>query len=480
MALKDRVSELLDHINNNADYIEHNRVLLDMFNGNLSQYILEDLERALSYSYFQQMKDRIVPINILKRLIDKLSKVYIGTPNRVVLTDGEKSKNKSDIELKDFYVKAFQMDKKGNYADEYANMFKGYAWEPFLHEVNGENVPKLKTLPYDKFLPFSDDGVDPSAETVFIKFIGEKSVLVEDKRHASKVRTESRQIYFAFSKDDFWAFDENGHPYAPAAENENVGNEYGVIPFHYGNRGRDQLIPTQDSDIIRMTKVIPLILSDASGTILFQCFSIIWGVDLDMDNLKMSPNAIWNLKSDASQPDNKPQIGTIKPEADIDKISKFVFDIFVLWVETKGVTVGAVGNINGANLASGIAKILDEMDVSELRRVQMEEFEQDEAAFWQKMKVIHNYWVSNGLLKNQAPFSEGFGVRTEFDEPKPKVDRREQFIDVNNEVEAGYLPVEDAIRQHYPDLEEEDVQKRVEHYNKWNSVNLEEVEGEEV
>ena len=143
-SLIDKIDILLDHINSHANYIDHNKILFDIFNGNLSEHILKDLEATLSPNYFQQMKERIIPINILRRLMDKLSKVYIGEPVRSV-TSG----NDEDKKLLDFYIKTFEMDKKGNYADEYSNMFKGYAFEPFLHK----GKPRLRTLPYDKFLP---------------------------------------------------------------------------------------------------------------------------------------------------------------------------------------------------------------------------------------------------------------------------------------------------------------------------------------
>jgi hypothetical protein len=117
-------------------------------------------------------------------------------------------------------------------------------------------------------------------------------------------------------------------------DNQGV-NPVGVIPFVYGKRQKNKLIPVLDSDMLAVVKSIPCMLTDGAGAQMFQAFTILYGIDVNVENLKMSPNAFWSIKSDQSS-DKNPQIGSIKPEADTQKILEFVASIFTIWLETKG------------------------------------------------------------------------------------------------------------------------------------------------
>lgn len=455
MALKDKVPSLLEHIKNNAEYLEQNKIVLDIFQGNLKKYVLEDMKNSLSNEYFDKIKNRAVPINVLTRLIDKMSKAYADAPIRTV--EG----STSDKELVDSYVDKFQMDVKGNTSEEFSHLFKGYCYEPFMHR--GE--PKLRVLAFDKFLPYSDDLIDPTYMTVLIKIIGERDVEIE---YRNKPKVVKKKIYFAYSDDEFYAFDEDGDPYYSAmAENEGI-NPIEEIPFVYGSRSRDKLLPVQDSDTLSLTKVIPVLMSDLSGTIMYQCFSVIWGVDIDFEEMVYSPNAIWSLKSD-SDSDKTPQVGTLKPEADIDKVMKYVMNTFVFWLETRGIKAGSMGQLDSGNLASGIAKVIDEMDTTDIRKVSIQYLKSEEEAFWKLMKSMHNHWVDSGQITGEPRFTENFEVSIEFDDPKPYIDRETEVRIVKGEIDAGFLPPENGLKELYPDLDDNEIKERLVYYREVNS-----------
>ena len=466
MSLKDKIPDMLNHISAHRDYLDHNAILLDIYDGNLKEYVESDLKKSLSIEYFSKIQSRIIPINILKRLIDKLGKTYAKDPIRTAVSNGE-SNNKSDQELVEFYEEKFQMNTKMNSADEYSFLTKGYALELFLHK--GEQ--KLRVIAYDKFLPFSDDPVDPTAMTAFIKFMGMRDVEVIDRRSREGVRLVQKEVFFVTSDDEFIAFDIDGEIYQPAMEDNEGVNPFGIIPQVYGSRANDKLIPIQDSDLLAMTKVIPVILSDISGAILFQCFSIIWGIDIDFEEMKLSPNAIWSLKSDKTS-DKQPVVGTLKPEADIEKVMMFVINVFTFWLETKGIKVGSVGNMDGASFASGISKIIDEMDTTDLRKTQVQAMKRDEKDFWHKLAIVHNQWVESGQIKGMDKFSDGFSIVLEFDEPKTPVGRDEEVTTKKLEVESGFLDPETAIKELYPDLTEEQVKVRLEYFNSLSTIVL--------
>lgn len=447
MALADRIDELNDYIERNADYLALNNTLFNIKEGDLADLIKEDLRQSLSENYFSKIENRIVPINILRRVLDKLSKVYSHDPIRKVVVP-----NTSDEELLNWYEEKLDINLNGNMADEFSNLFKGFTWEPYLKD-DGE--PGLRTLPFDRFLVKSDSLTEPTKPDVFIKMMGNKFLQRGD-------RLKEVSIRFAYDKDEFVAFTSDGELF-PEAMLENDGiNPFGVLPQMYSNRSPFSILPMQDTDILPLTKIIPVILTDLSGHVLFSVFSIIWGIDVSSENLTMSPNAFWSMKSDKDS-DKQPQVGTLKPQADIQKVLDYVKNIFSLWLESRGIKVGSLGSIDGNNAASGVAKIIDEMDTSEMRKVAMEHFKKDEFNLWQLIKVMHNYWVDHKMLSENKPrFSEQFAVQVTFDEPQPKVNRKELVETISLEVDKGFLDMYSAIEKLYPDLEPDQIDERLE------------------
>lgn len=433
MALINQRKELAQFINDHKHYIARNGQLFDIFEGNLKPYVDQILRETLSDQYYSKIKSRIYPINILKRLIDKLSKVYSSKPLR---------ESEQDQETLEMYEKFFQINKKMNTADEFSNLFKGYALEPYVY--NG--IPKLRVLPFDRFLVKSDDILEPTRMTHFIKFVGktknEKGVNVD--------------CWFVYTDEEFMAIDENGNLLKQfMAENGGV-NPYGFIPFYYSGKSEYEILPTQDTDTLELAKLLPVQLTDLAGAIMFQCFSIVYGIDVDSENMVMSPNAFWNMKSDPKS-DKTPQVGSLKPQADIDKVMSFIKDTFATWLETRGIRVGSLGSTDGQSAQNGISKIIDEMDTFEAVKRQMAMFKVDEYKFWQLVKDLHNKWIEFGELQGVRPLSPDWEVFTMFDEPKPMMDQSQSLDFLTKQLDQGLISRQTALEMLYPDWSEEKI-----------------------
>jgi hypothetical protein len=341
-----------------------------------------------------------------------------------------------------------------NSADEFVNLFKGYALEPFIS--NG--LPSLRVLPFDRFLVESDDVTDRTRMTKFYKYIGQIS---KQKNNQSR----SVDLWFVYTKDEFIAIDSEGDivpEYMKDAKGNDLNGEnpLGFIPFYYGNRSKYKILPTQDTDTLALAKLFPVQISDLAGTILFQCFSIVYGIDVDSENMVMSPNAFWSMKSDP-QSDKTPQVGTIKPNADIDKVLSFIKEVFASWMESRGIRVGSLGNSDGTMNISGISKIIDEMDTFEAIKRQIEYFKVDEYKFWQLQKNMHNFWLESGDIKNMPRLPENWQVFTEFDSPRPAISRTQEIEDVKKQRDSGLISTETSIKKLYPDWSDDDVRKEM-------------------
>ena len=439
--LKNKRQEIIKYVKDHASFININNETLNIYEGNLLPYIDQIMKASLSPNYYNSIKDRVLPINILQRFIDKVSATYSKEPSRTSVTA-------QNQEFVDFYSDALDIDQSGQIADTYSQMFKGFAWEPYV-DKNGR--PAIREIPFNSFLVMSDSLVNPEEETIFIKFMGKKT---DD---------EDSLLLHVYTDTEFDAFYLSGVEATEyLIENEGI-NHIGIIPFVYAKRQKNRLIPVLDSDMLKICKAIPVMLSDASGAQFYQAFSILYGVDVNFDNAKIGPNVIWSLKSDKDS-DKAPVVGTIKPEADTDKIVQFVTTVFTLWLETKGVRVGSVGSMQGGSASSGIAKIIDELDVWEIRKKSQEWFEKDEQELWNiKLPKIHNYWIKTGMVAAATvpglmPDKE-LDIEVEFEAPKPMQSRAEEVADIKAEIDLGTMTMEQAIKRLHPKYDDDMIQE---------------------
>jgi hypothetical protein len=432
--LKQRRKEIIEYIKKNKSFLDRNTEALDIYEGNLLPYIDRILKESLSENYYRAIKDRVLPINILQRYVDKVSSTYSKCPKRT-------SDNPNHQAFVDYYADEMSIDNSGHVADAYTNIFKGFAWEPY---IDNRGKPALRELPFNSFLVMSDSKVNPEEETVFIKLMGK---MTDD---------DESMLVHVYTDTEFDAFYLNENEATEYLIDNQGMNPIGVIPFVYGKRQKNRLLPVLDSDMLKICKAIPVMLSDAAGAQMFQCFSILYGVDVNFDNAKMSPNVIWSLKSDKDS-DKTPQVGTIKPEADTQKVVDFVTTIFTLWLETKGVRVGSIGSMDAGNTSSGIAKVIDELDIYEIMKKSQEWFEKDEAELWcVKMPKIHNYWIKSGMVNpadvpGLIPDGEELDIDIEFERPEPMKSRIELINEIKAEIELGTMTMEQAIRALHPE-----------------------------
>jgi uncharacterized membrane protein len=292
--------------------------------------------------------------------------------------------------------------------------------------------------------------VNPEEETIFIKFMGKQT------------NDEESMLFFVYTNEEFDAFYMNGMEASQFLVDNGGVNVIGTIPFVYGKRQKNRLLPVLDTDMLSIAKAIPVMIADGAGAQMYQSFSIIYGIDISAENLKMSPNALWSIKSDRES-DKNPQLGVLQPSADTDKIMQFITTNFALWLETKGVRVGSVGSADAGNLSSGISKIIDEMDVWELKKKSQTWFKKDEEELWNdKLPKIHNYWIKSGqVIPSMVPpiMPDELDVDVNFEAPKPMISRGEEIAQIKAELELGTMTMKQAVKQLHPTLEDYEIEE---------------------
>ena len=414
-----------------SDYLRYNKDLLNIYEGDLLSYIEKELKNQLTPQSYEQAVHRIFPVNILTKVIDKLTNIYQTTVVREVV-DG----TDADEELLDWYEEKMCINAQMQCANEMYNLCKSSLIHPMIYEGS----PYLRIIQNDRFIAMGQDPAMPSRATDIILLAGVK---------------EGKPVYWVYDAYSFQMY--VGEEPISSPENPMGINPFGKLPFIYTPDSKYQLMPIQDSSMLKVVKTVPVILSDLNLAAMFQTFSILYGIDVDDEAIKFAPNAFWKFKSDLTT-DKKPEIGQIKPQVDIDQVIRLVEAELSMWLGTKGIRPGAVGQLTTENFASGISKVIDEMDTYEARQKQVAVFQYAEKNMWDLiLKTMHPYWVSQNMIENKTLFSANAKIKTTFAVQLSMQSRAQVVQDLQREMASGFITRKMAISKLNPEMGEEDV-----------------------
>lgn len=442
MSLRQDIALIIKEFESSKERLRHNAKLFQIYEGDLQSLVNEALRRYLSQKSYEQALSHVAPINVLKRMIDKLSKIYAKAPIRK-LDDAASDKDK---EMYDEISKAIDLNTAMGLANEFFNLFKYTAVEPFLDR----GKPQSRIVPSDRFIVLSTDKVNPLRPTHYSKIMG-----VEKDKDG-----QDRAIFYSYTESEFLIHDDLGKIYADkmqAVGNPNGINPINRLPITYINRSRHDLIPTEDTDTLTMTVLIPVLLSDLNYALKFQCFSILYGINVSQEGLKIAPNAFWNLKTDDKDGTGvKPEIGSIKPSVDSDKLLAALRTQLAFWMQCRNIKPGAIGDMSLENAASGFAKMIDEMDTSEDRQKQVPYFMAAEDDLFDLIKRLHNVvWMNDPEYKlTRMKISDDILISTQFAEQRPMVDSSKVLGDEITKLTNKLTTRRRALKTLNPDLDE--------------------------
>jgi len=460
MSLRNDVSFLIEAAKKHGKLLEHNNVLFNIFEGDLLTYVQNDLKEQLSPKSYAVAKNRIVPINILRKIIDKQSTIYGSQVVREIEEGTE-----ADAELLSWYEGEMRANFKMNQSNEALNLYKNTLIQPYVFK----GKPALRFIPSDRFVAISNDPVNPTKPTHYVILDGKTK--------------DGKQIYSIYSETEWVIVDEDKNVLIDrmiALDNPEGVNVFGRLPFVYANLSENLIMPLADEDTLKMTKIIPILLSDLNYAVMFQAFSVMYGVDLDEKNLEMNPNAFWSFKSDPNNPTARPEVGVIKPQVEIDAVLNLITAELNMWLESKGLIASTAMNTNGQNAISGFSKALDHIDASSQREKQVEIFKAIEKELWDLiMHTMHPYWVSKMQIEQSAQFSPTAQVCVEFKDPTPLMDRSQLVADLKIELEAGFISKKAAIKKLYPEMSAEEIDEFLAEIDEERTIEVEDPEDAE-
>ena len=455
--LRAMIPELIQYVKTQQrNQVIYERKVLDIFEGGLQKYVEDSIRTEYSANTAATAIERIAPINILPKVIDKISAVYTHGVTRIS-TD----KNEIDDGLIGFYEKAYTLDSKMNMANQLVNLFQYLALEPYID--NGE--PKLRILPPTDFTVYSDSFINTTDPTVFIKYMGQIQPTNEPStdtdgrslRNANEV-VDDIALFIFYSTTEIIAVDAQGairHDVMAAMGNPEGINPLGRIPFVYVNTSEFTLVPAPRQDRLTMPILIPKLLTDLNYAIKFQSHAILYSVDLNMEGLQNAPDAVWELQS--TSPENTGSLNTIKPEVDVEKVLSLISSTMSMWLESLGVKSAGIGGISTESAQSGIAKAIDESDSTNIRNDQKKVFAGVEGDLWDLTADLNAHWIATGELQDSTGFSEDFDPVVIFEDAAVLVDEKVRLETLKMKLESGFTTQRRAIAEANPEMSAEEV-----------------------
>lgn len=449
--LREEINLVIEEYNQFKERLKYNFELFDIYEGNLLKYILDDVKKQVSIKSFESMQHRIVPINFLKKLIDKLSQIYNQEPKRSLVIPSE-----SDEKLFEIYKRLLSIDVEMSLANEIFNLEKYVMIEPYVDD----GAPALRVMQPDKFFVMSTDPANPTKVTHYIKIMG---------------KTKDACLLHVYTDSEFLIIDSNGaiqQEQMNAMNNQDGVNFIGKIPAAYIARSKFDIVPRPDTDLLKMTKIMPILFSDLNEVIFWQSFGIIYGIDLGAENLTMAPNAFWSFKTDPNS-QTKPSVGTIKPEADINNVMSFIMFQLNTWLNTRGIKSFAVADGKADISASGLSKMVDELDTSEDRKKQIPFFKKGESDLWNLIfNYMHPYWVKNNLIPIKEMFTPKQQAVVEFKEQLGIIDPMQVLNEIEKEVKLGLITRKKALMKKNPSMSEQEAEEYLKEIDEESTVDV--------
>lgn len=446
--------------------LEHNKKLMDIQEGNLLPYVEEEMKQQLSENAYKTCRHRIPPINVQKRVVDKLSQIYCKAPIREL---GEGA-SETDKKMWEKYVDLFSLNVSGQTMNEYFNLMKSCAWQPYL---DNRYMPRLREIPKDRFFVMGQDPTDPMRVTHFVLVMGVKAKPVAGGKEGE---TKDVTILFCYTDAEFLIIGDDGEVDQVAMVGKGLDgtNPYGKIPFVYLNRSKVHINAPMDSDMYRMVTLIPILFADVNYALMFQAFSIWYGINVDADTIPINPNAYVKLTATQDNPGVEPKIGVIKPEVDSDKVLTAIMEQLSLWLQSRNIRPGTVGRPS-ENVQAAMSKMVDEMDTSGDRQKQIPYFvDAEKELFYLVTEHMHPVWIRQPSFEERANFTQKLAYSVKFAEQVSNQTRSEMIDETKKEMDMGLCSKETAMARLNPNLSVEQQKEELEKVSKEQSAKADE------
>lgn len=379
----------------------------------------------------EELMNRLVPLNIMQKVIGKLAGVYKEAPLRTV-----KSKDEKEQEMLNTIVEGLDLNMRMKEANRLFKMNKKALLEPYLDD---EGVPSLRVLPAHTYEALAWKRKKKSVPNIIVKI------------------DDTCEELIVWSDESHWVCNYKGEviPEVMAKmDNADGENPYGELHFEYINESSSSINPIQDDDLLALSIAIPVILTDLLFGLKYQCWAILWTVG-KVGDIPFNPNSVIQMDF-GEEPGQTPSVNSIKPEIDADKMLTTVMALVSLLLTTKNLQSGAIADgITVQQAASGIAKVIDSSESVEDQKDQQAFFLKAERSLMKKLRNMMEYWKATNQLDKNFDFElpQDFETSIVFQEPRPIMTEAEQIETSDKKIKARLTTIKRELKKLNPDLD---------------------------
>lgn len=403
-----------------------------MFSGATKEVIETAIKKEFkNQNTIQELMNRLIPLNISQKIINKLAGVYKEAPLRSVA-----SKDEDEQEMLETLEDCLDLNMRMKEANRFFKLNKKALIEPYLDDFG---KPAIRVLPAHTYHVFSYKTKKKSLPNIICKIdeVAEQLIWWSDESHWLT-------NYKGEVQEDLMKTMDN-------AEGE---NPYGILQFEFINESSNSVCPIQDDDLLALSIAIPVILTDLMFGLKYQCWAIIWTVG-KVGDIPFNPNSV--IQMEFGEPGQEPSVNSIKPDIDSDKMLNAVLALVSLLLTTKNLQAGAISDgISAQTAASGIAKVLDSAESVEDKKDQQAFFYRAEQSLFEKLRTLISYWSETAQLSPDLNFSQlpdDFAVNIVFQEPRALMTEGEMIDNSKKKIEAKLTTIKRELQKHNPDLD---------------------------
>ncbi len=393
---------------------------LDYYKGNTKEYV---------HDYFSESTLSKVPIgnvNITKRIINRISLVYMESPIRTY--------TKEDVT--DYFS---GKDHKLQRLERMTNLLDGVLIKPCwrIKDDGSECIEYDIIMDYEPI--FDTDPLKPHA---IVYPIAQKAEVLD---------TTPEQFAYWDSENHF-IFDKNGKMYTHD-DNPDMVNPYGVLPFvecfRDGKPETDYLDTNASTDLIQTNLAINVAETNKNANIMFQSFGYLFvnGAGIDKDTMQIGQDKINYLGVDGS-------ISIVSPPNAVPALDESIQSSYKMLAQNYHLPISFV---EGTTAASGVAL--------KLRNTELTDDRKSDVTRWREVE-FKLFELERRIIAVEDGKDAGDLEDVDFSESVEVLNDQEQRDKWEWELSKGLIDLADILMQKNPDLTREEAESELEIRNK--------------
>ena len=384
---------------------------LDYYNGKTKSYV---------GNYFNEsMLTKIVTgnVNITKRIIDRVSLVYMVSPKRTYTKE-------------DIVDTFFQKDMKLQRLERMTNLLDGVLFKPCWRiDDNGGHIEYDIIFDYEPLF-FGDDPMKPDAYVYPISM-------------KAQVLTNESEKFAYWDKEHHFIFDRNQKIYSNE-DNPDMINPYGVLPFIESYRDGKPEYNYMDTDasidLIQTNLAMNVAETNKNANVMFQSFGYLYvnGAGIDtQDTMKIGQDRINYLGVDGT-------INIVAPPNSVPALDESIKSAYKMLSQNYHLPTSFV---DGVAAESGVALRLRNQELQDDRKSDISKWRDFEMQLFELERLI--VAVEEG--KDAGDLED-----VDFDESTEILSNQEQRDKWDWELSKGIIDEADIMTQINPDLTREE------------------------